>query len=154
MTKSAHWCSWSCDLHGNLEGVLSHENTPEGLTETHKSSSFPYKQTSGKNGYQEWLRMTNAFILCDLIWKVMQWTEKVALKYVRWPSFFYLLKVLLAFIDKLCQIVVGTMCRNKLYLEAPPGPLPPAPPPCDACTCSVTQVPLLYIINNMETHLE
>ncbi len=40
-------------------------NTPE---ETHKSICFPYKQVSGINGYHEWLRMTNAFILCDLLW--------------------------------------------------------------------------------------
>ncbi len=45
---------------GILEGVFSHENTPEGCTETHKSIFFPYKQVSGRNGYHEWLRMTNA----------------------------------------------------------------------------------------------
>ncbi len=31
---------------------------------------FPYEQESGRNGDHEWLRMTNAFILCDLVWKV------------------------------------------------------------------------------------
>ncbi len=31
---------------------------------------FPYKQVSGRNGDHEWLRMTNALILCDLVWKV------------------------------------------------------------------------------------
>ncbi len=33
---------------------------------------FPYKQVSGRNGDHEWLRMTNAFILCDLLWKVQK----------------------------------------------------------------------------------
>ncbi len=66
---------------GNLGGVFSQENTPEGHTEIHKSSFFPYKQVSGRNSDHEWLRMTNAFILCELIWNVQksQRTEKVAL---------------------------------------------------------------------------
>ncbi len=67
---------------GNLGGVFSCENTPEDCTETHKSKYFPYKQVSGKNSDHEWFRMTNAFILCDLLWKVqkvMQRTEKIAL---------------------------------------------------------------------------
>ncbi len=55
---------------GNLGGVFSQENTPEGHTETHKSKCFPYKQVNGKNGYHEWLRITNDFILCDLLWNV------------------------------------------------------------------------------------
>ncbi len=29
---------------------------------------FPYKQISGRNGDHKWCRMTNAFILCDLLW--------------------------------------------------------------------------------------
>ncbi len=57
---------------GNLGGVFSQENTPEGCTETHKSSLFPYKQVSGRNGDHEWLRMTTAFIFCDLVWKVQK----------------------------------------------------------------------------------
>ncbi len=56
----------------NLEGVLSQENTPEDCTETHNSSFFPYKQISGKYSDHKYLRMTNAFILCDLIWKVQK----------------------------------------------------------------------------------
>ncbi len=56
----------------NLKGIFSQECTPEGCTETHKSSFFPYKQVSGRNGDHEWLRMTNAFILCDFIWKVQK----------------------------------------------------------------------------------
>ncbi len=31
---------------------------------------FQYKQESGRNGDHEWLRMTNSFILYDLVWKV------------------------------------------------------------------------------------
>ncbi len=53
MTKSAHWWSWSCDLHGNLGGVFSQENTAEGDTEIYKSSFFSYKQVSGRNGHHE-----------------------------------------------------------------------------------------------------
>ncbi len=30
---------------------------------------FPYKQISSINGDHQWIRMTNAFILCDLLWK-------------------------------------------------------------------------------------
>ncbi len=51
---------------------FSHVNTPEGCTETHKSSFLSYKQESERNGDHEWLRMTNAFILCDLLWKVLK----------------------------------------------------------------------------------
>ncbi len=57
---------------GNLGRVFSQENTPECRTEIHKSSFFPYKQVSWRNGDHEWLRMTNAFILCDLVWKVQK----------------------------------------------------------------------------------
>ncbi len=57
---------------GHLGGVFSQENTPEGCTETHKSSFFAYKQVSGRHGDHEWLRMTNAFILCDLVWNVQK----------------------------------------------------------------------------------
>ncbi len=51
---------------------LSHENTLEGCTETHKSSFFPYRQVSGRNGDHEWLRMADAFISFDLVWKVQK----------------------------------------------------------------------------------
>ncbi len=58
---------------GNLGGDVSQENTPECHTETHKSSiSFAYKQVSGRKDDHEWLRMTNAFILYDLVWKVQK----------------------------------------------------------------------------------
>ncbi len=60
---------------GNLKGVFSQENTTDGHTETHKSSFCPYKQVSGRNGDHEWLRMTNAFILYDLVWKVQKGHE-------------------------------------------------------------------------------
>ncbi len=56
----------------NLEGVFSQANTQERQTETHKSYFFPYKQVSGRNGDHEWLRITNVFILCDLLWKVQK----------------------------------------------------------------------------------
>ncbi len=54
----------------NLRGVFSQENTPEGCTENHKCSFFVF--ISGTNGVHEWLRMTNAFILCDLVGKVQK----------------------------------------------------------------------------------
>ncbi len=54
------------------EGIFSGENTPEGHTETNKSQNFPYKQVSGRNGDHELLRMTSAFIICDLLWKVQK----------------------------------------------------------------------------------
>ncbi len=44
-----------------------------------KKSFFPYKQVSGGNGDRKWLRMSNAFILCDILWKVIQWTEEEVL---------------------------------------------------------------------------
>ncbi len=53
-------------------GVFSQENSPEGHTETHKVNFFPNKQVSGRHGDHEWLGMTNAFILCDLVWKVQK----------------------------------------------------------------------------------
>ncbi len=56
---------------GNLGWVFNCENTSEDHTETHKSSFFPYKQVSGRNGDHEWLRMTNTFILYNL-WKVQK----------------------------------------------------------------------------------
>ncbi len=57
---------------GNQRGVFSQENTPEDHTKTYKSSFFPYKQVSGRNGDHDWLRMNNTFILCDLVWKVQK----------------------------------------------------------------------------------
>ncbi len=67
MTKTATDGHGHVICMGNLGGVLSHENTPEGCTETYKSSFFLYKQVSGSNGDHESIRMTNAFILCDLV---------------------------------------------------------------------------------------
>ncbi len=58
-------------MHGYSER-FSQENTPEGHTEPHKSSLFPYKQISERNGDDKWLRMSNAFILCDLVCKVQK----------------------------------------------------------------------------------
>ncbi len=59
------WFAWVI-----FEEFFSQENTPEGHIETHKNSFFSHKQVSGRNGDHEWLKMTNAFILCDLVWKV------------------------------------------------------------------------------------
>ncbi len=38
---------------GNLGGVFSQENIPEGYRETYKSSFFPYEQIGGRNGDHE-----------------------------------------------------------------------------------------------------
>ncbi len=48
--------------------VLSCENTSEST----KVHFFPYKQVRERNGDHEWLRMTNVFILCNLLWKVQK----------------------------------------------------------------------------------
>ncbi len=37
-----------------------------------KVNIFPYKQLSGRNGDHEWLKMTNAFIVSDLVWKIQK----------------------------------------------------------------------------------
>ncbi len=61
---------------------FTEENTPKGYTKLHKSSFSPYKYVSRKNGDHEWLRMINAFILCDLFEhfrQIMQETEKEVL---------------------------------------------------------------------------
>ncbi len=75
MTKSAQRLSWSFDLHGCSRGggeFFLTKYIPEGCTVTHKRSFFPYKQVNGRNDDHEWLRMTNAFMLCDLLWNVQK----------------------------------------------------------------------------------
>ncbi len=73
MTKTAHWWSWSRDLHGYSEGRFFSRKYSWSLhIDPRKFTFFPYKQVSGSNGDPEWLRMTNAFILCDLVWKVQK----------------------------------------------------------------------------------
>ncbi len=66
MTKSVHWRSLSYDLYGNLGGVFPQENTPK-VTQRPTKAIIPYKQVIGRNDDHERLRMTNAFILCDLV---------------------------------------------------------------------------------------
>ncbi len=61
------WFAWVI-----WEEFYSDENTPEGHTETHKSWLFPFKQVSRRKCDHEWLRMTNAFILYDLLWKIQK----------------------------------------------------------------------------------
>ncbi len=51
---------------------------------------FPYKQISVRNGDLEWIRMTNTFILCDLIWNVQNihaGNREVALNKENYDSF-------------------------------------------------------------------
>ncbi len=50
MTKAATGGHGHVICMGNLGGVFSQENTPEVHTETHKSSFFPFKQVSDRNG--------------------------------------------------------------------------------------------------------
>ncbi len=58
---------------GNLREVFFFKKILQKVhTETHTSSFIPYKQVSGRNYDHEWLRITNAFILCDLVWKVQK----------------------------------------------------------------------------------
>ncbi len=66
----SHHCM-SLNVRKSLWGeFFSHENTPEGSTSPHKGPFSLYKQINVRNGDHEWLRTTNAFILCDLFWKV------------------------------------------------------------------------------------
>ncbi len=53
-------------------GSFAHKNTPDGHTDPQKLVFLPYKQVIGRNGDHKWLRMINAFILCDLLWKVQK----------------------------------------------------------------------------------
>ncbi len=57
---------------GNLGGVFLVKILQKATQRPTKVNFFPYKQVSGRNGEHEWLRMTNAFILCDLLWKVQK----------------------------------------------------------------------------------
>ncbi len=51
---------------------FSRENTPEELTWTHKSFFFFIKTSKWEKWWSWWLRITNAFILCNLLWKVQK----------------------------------------------------------------------------------
>ncbi len=53
MTKAAIGGHGHVMCMGNLRGVFAQENTPEGCTETHKSSLFQYKQITARNGDHE-----------------------------------------------------------------------------------------------------
>ncbi len=67
---------------GNVGGVFSLENTPEGRTETHKSSFFTYKQVFGEMVIMndlEWPMLSYYVIYYETFKKVMQRTEKEAL---------------------------------------------------------------------------
>ncbi len=87
MTKSVHWWSWSCDLHGWTGRVFFLTQIPKKAAQRHTKVNFcPYKQVSGRN----------AFIWCDLLWKlskIMQRTEKEAFKlhslFAAWPFWTY-----------------------------------------------------------------
>ncbi len=52
---------------------FSQENTPKATQRPTKVLFSPYKQVNGRNSDHEWrLRMTNGFILCDLLYKVQK----------------------------------------------------------------------------------
>ncbi len=72
MTKSAHWWSWSCDLHGKSLAIIFPRKYSRRPHRELQKMIFPYKQISGRNGDYQWFRMTNAVILCDLVWKVQK----------------------------------------------------------------------------------
>ncbi len=72
---------------GNLEGVFSYKNTPEGQTETHKSSFLHINKWVGEIGIMndlEWPMFSYYVIYYEKFRKVMQWTEKVALNTHYW----------------------------------------------------------------------
>ncbi len=54
---------------GNMWEVCSQKYSRR-LHREPKKFFFSYKQVSGRNSDHEWCRITNAFILCDLLWKV------------------------------------------------------------------------------------
>ncbi len=74
MTKSAHWWSWSYDLHGysGWGEFFSWKYSRRPHRHQQRFIFFTYKQVSGRSSNHEWLRMTNPFILCDLLWKVQK----------------------------------------------------------------------------------
>ncbi len=55
---------------GNLEDFLSTKILQKATQICTKVHFFLYKQISGRNGDHGWFRMTNAFILCALLWNV------------------------------------------------------------------------------------
>ncbi len=63
---------WAPMLKQWAVGFFSCENTTEELTGTHKCSFFFIKTSKWKKWWSWWLRMTNAFILCNLLWKVQK----------------------------------------------------------------------------------
>ncbi len=66
----------------NLGEVFSHENTPEGCTETNKNSFFPYKQVSGEMviiNDLEWQMLSYYVNYYERFRNVMQQIEKEAL---------------------------------------------------------------------------
>ncbi len=74
---------------GDMGEVLFAKILQKGSQWPTKVHCFPFKQVSGRSGDHEWPRMTNAFILCDLVWKVqkrklIQWSENEALNTFMW----------------------------------------------------------------------
>ncbi len=58
---------------GSLGGVFLKKIIPKVTQRPTKVNVFHiYKQVSGRNDHHGWLRMTNAFILCDLVGKVQK----------------------------------------------------------------------------------
>ncbi len=55
-----------------LWAFFSCENTPEEITGTHKNYLFFIKTSKCEKWWPWSLRMTNAFILCNLLWKVQK----------------------------------------------------------------------------------
>ncbi len=57
---------------GNLWRVFLTQILQKAVHRPTKVLFCSYKQVSGRNGDHEWLRMTIASILCDLLWKVQK----------------------------------------------------------------------------------
>ncbi len=67
------WTQYIVCWNGDLGGVFSNDNTPKGCIYIGPQKLiFPNKQVSGIIGDHVWLRMTNSFILCDLLWEVQK----------------------------------------------------------------------------------
>ncbi len=61
------WFAWVIWREFFLKNIL--QKATQRPTKVH---FFPYKQVRKRNGDHEWLRMTNAFILCDFVWNVQK----------------------------------------------------------------------------------
>ncbi len=87
-----------------------------------------YKQVSGRNDDHEWLRMSNAFILCDLLWKVQKnhaGTEKEDLN--QWTYFDNCVKILISLLCCISEFPMDESCITGRWQYTPGGGVLPGP---------------------------